>query len=148
MAALAPPALASASVAAAAIRSLRAQSNAGLASRDAASVTAMFTDDIHSIAGSGALSSGRSAVSQAYADDLAPGGAFLRGQRVPGRIAVRRDGTQAAEPGRWEWAVRTAMGEAAYSGDYLAGWRRESEGWRLQSELYVTTGCRGPGCPS
>ena len=141
MAALPPP-----DTDVAAIRSLRAESNAGLAARDAGRVTAMFAEDIHSIAGSGHLSDGRAAVFKAYADQLAPGGAFIRGLRTPGRIAVHRNREQAAEPGRWEWVVRAPQGEAAYSGDYLAGWRREGGAWRLQSEMYVATACRGPGC--
>ena len=77
---------------------------------------------------------------------LGPGGDFLGGQRTPGRIAVDRAGTRAAEPGRWRWVERTSLGEAAYSGDYLAGWVKLDGQWRLQSELYVTTGCTGPGC--
>lgn len=130
----------------AAVRALRAESNAGLAARDAGRVTAMFGDDIHSISGGGHLAEGREAASAAYAGQLAPGGAFVSGLRTPGRIAVDRAGERASEPGRWRWVVRTPAGEAAYSGDYLAGWVRRDGAWRLQSELYVTTGCSGPGC--
>jgi ketosteroid isomerase-like protein len=128
------------------IRSLRAESNAGLAARDAARVTAAFADDIHSIGGGGDLVDGRAAVTKVYADQLAPQGDFISGLRTPGRIAVNRPGDRAAEPGRWRWTVKTPVGEAAFSGDYLAGWVKRSGAWRLQSELYVTTGCTGPGC--
>ena len=130
----------------AAIRALRAESNAGLAAREAARVAGMFAEDIHSIAGSGHLSEGRAAVTAAYAAQLAPGGVFVSGLRTPGRIAVDRAGTRAAEPGRWRWVTRGPLGEAAHSGDYLAGWVKQDGAWRLQSELYVTTGCTGPGC--
>jgi ketosteroid isomerase-like protein len=130
----------------AAIRALRAESNAGLAARDAARVTAAFAEDIHSISGGGELIDGRTAVAKVYADELAPDGDFISGLRTPGRIAVNRPGDRAAEPGRWRWAVKTPMGEAAFSGDYLAGWVKRGGQWRLQSELYVTTGCTGPGC--
>lgn len=130
---------------AAAIRALRAESNAGLAARDAARVTGMFAPDIHSISGGGHLAEGDAAVS-AYREQLAPGGVFVSGLRTPGRIAVDRAGDRASEPGRWRWVVRTPRGEAAFSGDYLAGWVRRDGAWRLQSELYVTTGCSGSGC--
>jgi ketosteroid isomerase-like protein len=141
MAALAPP-----PDDVAIIRSLRAESNAGLSARDAARVTAAFADDIHSIGGGGDLVDGRAAVTKVYADQLAPQGDFISGLRTPGRIAVNRPGDRAAEPGRWRWTVKTPVGEAAFSGDYLAGWVKRSGAWRLQSELYVTTGCTGPGC--
>lgn len=128
------------------IRQLRAESNAGLAARDAARVIAAFAADIHSISGGGELVDGREAVARVYAEQLAPGGSFVSGQRTPGRIAVDRAGDHAAEPGRWRWAVSTPLGEAAFSGDYLAGWVNREGRWQLQSELYVTTGCTGPGC--
>ncbi|PMZ36708.1 DUF4440 domain-containing protein, partial [Pseudomonas sp. FW306-2-11AB] len=60
--------------------------------------------------------------------------------------AVNRPGDRAAEPGRWRWTVKTPLGDAAFSGDYLAGWVKRGGQWRLQSELYVTTACTGPGC--
>jgi len=129
------------------IRALRADSNAGLAARDAARVTAAFAPDIHSIAGSGGLTDGHDAVTRIYADELAPGGSFVTGERIPQRIAVDADGTRASEPGRWRWTVRAPGGEASYRGDYLAGWVKHDGTWKLQSELYVTTGCVGPGCP-
>jgi ketosteroid isomerase-like protein len=128
------------------IRALRAESNAGLATRDAAKVVAAFAPDIHSIAGSGGLTDGRDAVAKIYAEELAPGGVFISGERVSQRIAVDADGTRASEPGRWRWTVRAPAGEASYRGDYLAGWVKHDGTWRLQSELYVTTGCSGPGC--
>lgn len=130
----------------AAIRALRAESNAGLAARDPARVTASFAEDIHSISGGGELVDGRAAVTKVYADQMAAHGDFIFGLRTPGRIAVNRPGDHAAEPGRWRWAVKTPLGEAAFSGDYLAGWVKRGGEWRLQSELYVTTGCTGPGC--
>lgn len=132
----------------AAIRALRAESNAGLAALDAVRVVAAFAEDVHSVAGSGALADGREAAAARYREQVRPGGAFVSGLRTPGRIAVDRAGMRAAEPGRWRWVVRTPLGEAAYSGDYLAGWVKRDGSWRLQSELYVTTGCSGPGCPA
>ena len=131
---------------ASAIRALRAESNAGLAARDAGRATAAFAPDIHSISGGGRLAEGREAAVAAYAAQLAPGGVFVSGLRTPGRIAVDRAGGRASEPGRWRWVVRAPAGEAAFSGDYLAGWVKHDGTWRLQSELYVTTGCSGPGC--
>ena len=130
---------------AAAIRALRAESNAGLAARDVERVTAMFAAEVHSISGGGHLTEGAAATA-AYREQLAPDGVFVSGLRTPGRIAVDRAGEHASEPGRWRWVVRTARGEAAFSGDYLAGWVNRGGTWRLLSELYVTTGCSGPGC--
>ena len=144
---MAPPPLPPPQSDVAAIRALRNESNAGLAARDVKRVAAMFAADIHSIAGGGALTEGREAVTQAYAGDLGPGGDFVRGLRTPGKITVDGAGAQASEPGRWLWTIKTSVGGAPYSGDYLAGWRKQSGRWWLQSELYVTTGCRGPGCP-
>ena len=138
-----PPAAADVAI----IRSLRAASNAGLAARDAAKGTAAFAPDIHSIGGGGDLVDGQAAVTRVYADQLAPNGDFVSGLRTPGRIAVNRQGDRAAEPGRWQWTVRTPAGNAGFSGDYLAGWVKHDGTWKLQSELYVTTGCVGPGCP-
>jgi len=129
-----------------AIRALRSQSNLGLSARDAEKVTAAFAEDIHSISGGGELVDGRAAVTKIYQDQLRPESGFISALRTPGRIAVNRSGDRAAEPGRWRWTVQTPLGEASFSGDYLAGWVRHGGRWRLQSELYVTTGCTGPGC--
>ena len=130
----------------AAIRALRAESNAGLASGQAARVTAQFADDIHSIGGSGDLVDGRDAVTKLYEGFWKAHGDFVSGVRSPGRIVVNGSHNRAAESGRWRWVVSSVKGRAAYTGDYLAGWTRQTGQWRLQSELYVTTGCSGPGC--
>ena len=137
----APPALRPVDI----VRRLRADSNAGLAARDVEGVSDHFASDIHSINGGGELTEGRDAVTAAYAAQLAPHGPFVSGARTPGRI-VQGHG-QVAESGRWRWVVRTPSGEAVFTGEYLAGWTKRFASWRLQSELYVTTGCTGPGCP-
>jgi ketosteroid isomerase-like protein len=131
------------------IRALRAASNAGLQARDVAQVAAAFAPDVRLITG-GELFDGRDAVSKAYADRLAAtvedGGALVSALRTPGRIFVDRAGQNASEPGRWRWVVKTAQGEAAFAGDYLAAWTKIDGQWRMTAELYAETGCTGPGC--
>ena len=130
------------------IRALRAESNAGLVARDPARVTSHFAEDIHSIGGGGDLVEGRLAVTKLYEGFWKASGNLVSGVRTPGRIVVNISRARAAEPGHWRWVVNTTRGQAAYSGEYLAGWVKHGGDWRLQSELYVTTGCTGPGCGS
>ena len=132
---------------AAIVRGLRAQSNAALAARDVEGVTRDFASDIHSISGGGALAEGRDAAVATYTAQLAIGGPFVSGARTPDRVTAGRSQGHVSEVGRWKWVVKTPEGQAAFSGDYLAGWVKRFASWRLQSELYVTTGCIGPGCP-
>ncbi len=128
------------------IRALRAESNAGLAAKDVAAVCAAFAPKVRLITG-GELFDGREAVTKAYADRLAATGALVSALRTPGRIFVDRAGMNGSEPGRWRWVVKTAQGEAAFAGDYLAAWVKLDGQWRMTAELYAETGCTGPGCP-
>ena len=130
----------------AAIRALRGRSNAGLAAGNIADVVVAFDEDVRLITG-GVLFDGREAVTAAYSERLGPDGDLVTALRTPGRIFVDRAGSNASEPGRWRWVVRTTQGEAAFAGDYLASWTKIDGAWLMTAELYAQTDCTGPGCP-
>ncbi|WP_130618608.1 nuclear transport factor 2 family protein [Dyella amyloliquefaciens] len=71
---------------------------------------------------------------------------FLYGVRTPVIVQVNQeDGAGAAETGTWRWAYHRGGKDIEYQGRYLVGWRKVDGSWKVQSELYVQTGCK-PSC--
>jgi len=71
---------------------------------------------------------------------------FLYGIRTPDSVQINQeDGMGAAETGTWRWAYHRGGKDIEYQGRYLIGWRKIDGNWKIQSELYVETGCK-PAC--
>src|SRR6185312_12635252 len=106
------------------IRSLRAQSNASIVRHDVKGVVGLLDVEYQITTGSGTLSQGRSAESEAWAKEFG----------------------RAAETGTWTGSWSTPAGLRKVGGRYAAYWRLVDGNWRIRSELFVTLSCAGPGC--
>jgi ketosteroid isomerase-like protein len=129
------------------IRSLRAQSNAAIASHRSEEVRRLFTDDYTALPGS----SGRPVSAEQTEQRLAAAFAdptFVTYVRTPKRIVVAASRRRAAETGTWLGLWRKSDGEMRLTGVYQATWAPGDGGWRLLNESFVTLRCTGSrSCP-
>jgi ketosteroid isomerase-like protein len=120
----------------AAIRALRATSNAAIARNDGEGVVAVMRDDVKVIVSDNLVTSDRQAVlvrfERTFADKT-----FVTFLRTPARIDLSDDRTTASEAGQWTGRWRTECGERTVSGRYLARWIRGATGWQIASELFI-----------
>ena len=128
--------------AAAAVRDARVRSNEAIAARSLEQLAPLFRDDVHVTAGSGRSLPGRDSVLAQFAVQFADS-AFLGYVRETARVEASVVLPLAAEYGEWVGRWRRDDGIQETRGSYLAMWRRDETGWRLQSELYVTLTCGG-----
>ena len=136
------------STAIAEIRAMRDASNAAIARRDVAgSVVAMLPGDRGTWAQSLAhrsIDSVSAALTRQFADSN-----MLGYVRTPTRIEISTTGPAAAEHGQWVGRWRRTDGIQVTTGSYYATWQRMPEGWRLNSEAFVSLVCTGSvRCPT
>lgn len=129
------------------IRAMRAASNAAIARRDVAgSLAAMLPGYRGTWAQSTAhrsVDSVFAALTRQYADSN-----MLGYVRTPVSIDISTTGPAAAEYGNWVGRWRRADGIQETTGSYYATWQRTPEGWRLNSEAFVSLACTGSArCP-
>lgn len=129
------------------ILAIRDTLNRALRDRDVTPLAYYWSPDVHITAGNGSLRVSRDSSVRAYAKFFSDS-TFVSGMRTPDHIDVARDDVRrAAEAGRWVWRTRNERGVTELQGRYLVSWQRDADGWRIRSELYVTTACvSGPGC--
>lgn len=127
------------------IRSLRSQSNAAIARHDVKGIVDLLDVEYQITTGSGTLSQGRSAESEAWATEFARA-ANLVYVRTSASIEVSTSAGRAAETGTWTGSWSTSSGLQRVGGRYAAYWRLVDGKWRIRSELFVTLSCAGPGC--
>jgi ketosteroid isomerase-like protein len=128
----------------AAVRALRAESNAAIAAHDAARLRNIFADDYLGIVGTtGDLDSGGEATAKSYGDIEFKDPTFDRYRRTPDTVQLAGSGKRVAESGHWVGIWRKPDGIMHKSGVYLARWTRVGSQWRLRSELFITLGCQG-----
>jgi ketosteroid isomerase-like protein len=128
----------------AAVRALRAESNAAIAAHDATRLRSVFADNYLGIEGtSGELDSGGEATAKSYGDIEFKDAAFDTYRRTPDRLQLAGSGKRIAESGHWVGIWRKPGGIMRKSGIYLARWTRIENQWRLRSELFITLGCKG-----
>lgn len=129
----------------AAIRAVRAESNAAIAAHDVGRLAPLFTEDVVIVAGGGDSVIGRDATLRRFADAFGDED-FVDYVRTPEMIEVASYGVRAAERGHWVGRWRSPLGETRMSGAYLAHWVRPQGPWRIHAETFVTLACEGPGC--
>jgi len=127
------------------IRSLRSQSNAAIARHDVKGIVDLLDVEYQITTGSGTLSQGRSAESEAWATEFARA-ANLVYVRTSASIEVSTSAGRAAETGTWTGSWSTSSGLQRVGGRYAAYWRLVDGKWRIRSELFVTLSCAGPAC--
>jgi ketosteroid isomerase-like protein len=132
-----------------AILAARDSLNRALRDRDTGPFAHFWLEDVQMTFGSGTFYDGRDSSVQVFSRFFIDS-TFVSGVRTAERVDVgvaSNERGQAAEAGRWVWRTRSAEGVREAQGRYLVFWRQTAEGWRIRSELYVTTACvSGPGC--
>ncbi|WP_420146762.1 YybH family protein [Spirosoma sp.] len=126
----------------AAIRTLRAQSNAAIQNRNLAAFGQAMMTEIEVTRGSGSHVSGRDSVLASVAVQFNDP-AFMGYVRNPDRIEVSKMSLLAAEQGHWTGRFQRSDGIQIITGTYLAMWRKTTEGWKIRSELFVSLNCTG-----
>lgn len=125
-----------------AIRAARARSNAAIAAHDVTGIAGHWLPDVHIVTSTSAQASGRDANRERMAQQ------FERRRdtvyvRTPSAVDVLAPWAVASERGAWTGRWTEPDGVVEIAGTYLAQWRKTSDGWRIQAELFVPTQCAG-----
>jgi ketosteroid isomerase-like protein len=120
------------------IRAAREQSNRALATHDSKGFAETLAPDFVIVRGNGVLVPSRQAWIEATEVEFKNPNA-VRYERIVDNIEISSVSSLAAEHGHW--TATSPNGKAAYSGTYLAMWRRAEAGWQIRSELFVLLRC-------
>ena len=118
------------------IRAARAHSNRSIARRNLLGVADSLAENFCAIIGDGTFVPTRAAYLKLFKQGFDAPKTSLTYERIPDRIEVSSDASQASEQGHW--IATDAHNETAYTGTYSAMWQQTPDGWKLRSELYVT----------
>lgn len=120
------------------IRAAREQSNRALAMHNIKAFGETLSADFIIVRGNGVFMPSRQAWIDAVETEFKNPNA-VRYERFPDKIAISSVSPIAAEHGHW--TATLPDGKRAYTGTYLAMWRRGDMGWQIRSELFVLLGC-------
>ena len=120
------------------IRAVRKQSNDAIKRHDIKAFAESLDTDFVLTRGNGAFIRSREAYVDLFAKDFADPKA-MRYERIAGKIELSSAAPLAAEHGNWTGT--RPDGSRAYSGTYLAMWRKTDAGWKIRSELFVVLTC-------
>lgn len=123
---------------AAQIRAVRERSNRALAVRDSKAFGESLTADYVIVRGNGVFVPSRQAWLDAIGAEFKNANA-VRYERIADKIEISSVSPVAAEHGHW--TATLPNGKTAYTGTYLAMWRKGETGWQIRSELFVSLGC-------
>ena len=118
------------------IRAARAHSNRSIARPNLLGVADSLAENFCAIIGDGTFVPTRAAYLKLFKQGFDAPKTSLTYERIPDRIEVSSDASQASEQGHW--IATDAHNETAYTGTYSAMWQNTPDGWKLRSELYVT----------
>jgi hypothetical protein len=118
------------------IRAARLRSNRGIAERNLNIVAESLDKDFVAVTGNSGFVPSRDAYLALWKADFADPATALRYDRVTDSIDISTSAPLAAEHGHW--IGYHPDNTVAYTGTYLAMWRRSPSGWKLRSELFVT----------
>ena len=119
-----------------AIRTARAHSNRSIARRNLLGVADSLAENFVAIIGDGTFVPTRAAYLKLFNQGFDAPKTSLTYERIPDRIDVSTDASQASEQG--QWIATDATNKTAFTGTYSAMWRVGPEGWKIRSEQYVT----------
>jgi len=120
------------------IREIREASNRALAAHDIKAFAESLASDLVMIRGNGVLVPSREAYIELISGDFKDPNS-TKYQRTPDDIEMSNAAPLAAEHGHWTGTLPN--GKRAYSGTYLAMWRKTEAGWKIRSELFVVLSC-------
>jgi ketosteroid isomerase-like protein len=119
------------------IRESRERSNVALATRDIKAFGESLAPDFVIIRGNGVFASREAWIDALQADFKKPNA--VRYERIPEKIEISSVSPIVAEHGHW--VATLPDGKRAYSGTYVAMWRRAGSEWQIRSELFVLLSC-------
>jgi ketosteroid isomerase-like protein len=120
------------------IRRVREESNRALAAHDIRTFGASLAPDFVMVRGNGTFVASRQAYLDLIDADFQDPKA-VRYERIPDKIELSSVAPLAAEHGHW--TATLSNGRKAYTGTYLAMWRRVETEWKIRSELFVVLNC-------
>jgi len=120
------------------IRAARQRSNRALAIHDSKAFGESLAADYMIVRGNGVVMPSRQAWLDAVEAEFKNANA-VRYERIADKIEISSVSPIAAEHGHW--TATLPNGKRAYTGTYLAMWRRGESGWQIRSELFVLLGC-------
>ncbi len=118
-----------------AIRAARAHSNRSIARRNLLGVGDSLAENFVAVIGDGTFVPTRTAYLKLFKQGFDAPKTSLTYERIPDRIDVSSDSSQASEQGHW--IATDANGSTAFTGTYAAMWQHTQDGWKIRSELYV-----------
>ena len=118
------------------IRAARAHSNRSIARRNLLGVADSLAENFCAIIGDGTFVPTRAAYLKLFKQGFDAPKISLTYERIPDRIDISSDASQASEQGHW--IATDANNKTVFTGTYAAMWQHTPEGWKLRSELYIT----------
>ncbi len=118
------------------IRAARAHSNRSIARRNLLGIADSLAENFVAVIGDGTFVPTRVAYLKLFKQGFDTPKTSLTYERLPDRIEVSSDASQASEQGHW--IATTYAGTTAFTGTYAAMWRNTKDGWKLRSELFIT----------
>ncbi len=120
----------------AAIRQIRAASNAAIVAHDAKAVASFVEDEVRVTAGSGEAFKGRKSMQERLAQQFQRSSDLVY-VRTPETIEISSAAPLAAERGKWIGRWTEAGRRVQLRGTYQAMWRKTDGRWLIRSELFV-----------
>ena len=118
------------------IRAARAHSNRSIARRNLLGVADSLAENFCAIIGDGTFVPTRAAYLKLFKQGFDAPKISLTYERIPDRIDISSDASQASEQGHW--IATDANNKTVFTGTYAAMWQHTPESWKIRSELYVT----------
>jgi ketosteroid isomerase-like protein len=118
------------------IRAARAHSNRSIARRNLLGVADSLAENFVAVIGDGTFVPTPAAYLKLFKQGFDNPKTSLTYERIPDRIDVSSDASQASEQGHW--IATDANNQTAFTGTYSAMWQHTADGWKIRSELYVT----------
>lgn len=129
------------------IRAQRAIFNKAITNGDIAAISRVLADNAQLITGSdSAVVAGKNAQLELWLSEFRDPGRVIY-VRTPEQIVYSPFTEVAMETGEWRGADNRSQSNWA-GGSYSAKWRKFANTWKIESEIFVTTGCGGRLCPA
>ncbi len=129
-----------------AIQHARDAFNRAIAAKDAGAIRAVLSQDVILVAGTDSSTIiGRDAQVAVWQGDFAADHREVY-TRAPTCVSVSPLAPIALEIGTWR-GVNTRPQHDEVAGVYSAKWRRTTDGWQLEAEIFSTESCSGSDCP-
>ena len=118
------------------IRAARIRSNRAIAQRDLNTFADSLDKDFVAVVGDGSFVPSRDVYVSLFKQDFTDPAKAIRYERITDTVQISTAHPTAAEQGHWIGFA--ADNATAYTGTYMAMWRRGPSGWKIRSEQFVT----------